>query len=205
MRRELVDLYVRVKSLHAEAHLMHSALMREVEVSGSTTELADIAYAADKIEAFLNDIRKAMTGMKDVAEKRCTTLWVAMGDPDSIRTDYVTATPYPKMMVRMPSRKKEPEEWANMMRDMRIPEEYIITEPSCHPPVEPNWPGMIDYVTDLLAQGKKLPRGLDPSKTYTLYQLRKMPRKEVDAEYRAESKPEELKQETLDDFEERVS
>jgi hypothetical protein len=38
--------------------------------------------------------------------------------------------------------------------------------------VRPHWPGMVSYLTGLMRQGRPLPPGIDPEKTYPRYKLR---------------------------------
>jgi hypothetical protein len=67
----------------------------------------------------------------------------------------------------LPSRKKNPQEWATLMRHMGVSEDLIETQL-----VDLRWPAFQEFVQRLQEQGKPMPPSVDPSRSYTEYKLR---------------------------------
>jgi hypothetical protein len=106
-------------------------------------------------------------------------VWVTKESDEPIRTEYVTASPDVKQMVSLPRRRSNPEGYATLMRYLGIAQELWDVDEESHAAVSFHWPGMIDYVSTLLAQGKPLPPGVDPTSTYPVYKLGLRPKREM--------------------------
>jgi hypothetical protein len=171
-----------MKAAHEDAYKIVLKLKEIVPKTGDVKELADIVHATDSVIKFCKDIEKEARIIHELAEKIGCAIWVRMGCADPIRTPYTTGTPVVKMMVSLPNRNKDPERFATFMESLGIARELWDVPADCKPAVAPNWPGMLDYVSELAAQGRPFPPGVDPDRTYPVYAITVTRRKEPDAE-----------------------
>ena len=185
MLKSAVETYKAVKQLHEEGITWLAELRREVSTLRDVNELADIALAMRESEKLADDLRKQLKQFRETAETACCALWVKehVNDEEitSIQTAHVTATPEVTMACGLPSRKKEPENFAKLMEFLKVPLDLCGDEEEAGP-VSVNWPRMVEHLSALQSQGLPLPPGIDPAKRYPIYRLSPMRRrKEVDA------------------------
>lgn len=138
-------------------------------------QLADTAYAMREAYALLDRLRKDVKAIQDLAEKMACLLYTADATHsanDSIRTGYCTATPDVGLMASLPKKNKDPEGFAAMMQYMGIPDVLWNTPSEDDEAVRPHWPGMVSYLTKLMGEGRPLPPGLNPERTYPVYKLK---------------------------------
>lgn len=144
----------------------------------SIDELADAAFAMREIYNYLDDLRKEVKANKELCERMTCLLWARTSTGDPVRTPFVTATPCIKMTASIPKRSTNLEAWEALMRFLKIPEELWSEEV-----VRPHWPSFVEYTSKLLEQGKPLPDGIDPNKTYPVYSLTLRGKIDVDHGY----------------------
>lgn len=161
-------------NFHETTYSTLQDLIDAIRSTSDVKELADLAFALREISKLADDIRKVANAAKETAEKICCAIAIRDGDCDTIRTKYVTATPNVKMMADLPRRKREPERWRELMIGLGVPEDALDGE---RPVVDVNWKGFVDHISDLAEQGKPLPPGIDPGKTYPVYELSPMTKK----------------------------
>lgn len=178
-----LDLYNRVKRMHAHVYSRLSAL-REAVCSGTINTQADrvdLAFLTRDILNHVLDIRKETESLLHLFEQVTCAVWVQETATDleagstAIKGTLARATPDVKMAATMPSAKREPEAYRSLLTDIGLPASLIDAD--C---VRMHWPGMIEYVSQLVAAGKPLPAGIDPSKTYPQYKLTLVKHKDVD-------------------------
>lgn len=140
----------------------HDRFIKDLHNEVSLEELADMAFALKKISEIFDEIEKKTRNTYELAERLLCMMWAQNGDSDPIRTPYCTITPRIRMAAQIP--KKGTPEYAELMKALGINEELQTSDA-----VRPHWPGLVDFVTELLTQGRPLPAGVDPHKTYPVY------------------------------------
>jgi hypothetical protein len=140
----------------------HDKFVERIHSEGDIKELADMAYALKRIEEMFCDIEKRTRNTYELTERLLCMLWAKSGDSDPIRTEHCTVTPRIRMAAQIP--KKGTPEYEELMTSLGI-----VGEAASSDAVRPHWPGLVEYVTGLLAAGRQLPKGIDTSKTYPVY------------------------------------
>ncbi len=132
-------------------------------------DIVDIAFAMKKCSELADDMRKCCNA---VVQHFSRLICLASGELSvtkvvPIRSEHVTATPQVKMMRGLPSKRKEPEEWANLLKYFGVSQELLDTGI-----VKESYNGMIDFITKQLGEGKNLPPELQNRKEYAIYSCR---------------------------------
>lgn len=149
---------------------------------------ADAAFALHQTSELLDELRKKCDALHDHLAKMIGIGWLGRQmqtlSCEPIRTDYVTATPDVKSAVTQPSPNKDYANYRLFMEDLGVPEHLIALHDDKgnvvrRQVVSVDWKGLIEYITELTAQAKPLPRGVDPSKKYPSYELRYRRRKGI--------------------------
>ena len=181
MLQSAVELYKASRELHEKLYVAINELTPQLRAcQHDIGELADAALVLDKCQKLSEDSEKECRKLLDTIKKAICVLWAQIGDGSPVRTWHVTASPSVKFMVPIPSKSKEPERFEKVMRGLNVPE-ALWNKPDTKAAVVPNWPGMIEYVTELLEKGLPLPDGLDETKKYAVYQVRLTGQKEITA------------------------
>lgn len=150
MSSSYMELLNRVKSLSAD-------LNSETDIE----ELCDSAYAIREAHKQADDLRKKLNALQIKHAQLICALWLRSPDSDKIKTEYCTVTPVIKQIASVPSFRKEPEVYRTLMEALGIPAEMYETGV-----VRPSYEAFCDYISELTAQGKPLPKGLDVAKVY---------------------------------------
>jgi hypothetical protein len=170
MRPEAVELFKRARALHEEAVRMCLTARNDAKKCADTEELADLAFACRKTCDFLTETMKLVRQLGVLSEKIAATVHIATcPNQRSIHTQYVVATPNVKVMASIPRPDSSPKEYAEMMEFFGVPEN--LWKGRTHALVKDHWPGVMEELTRLQAEGKPLPPGLDPEKSYAEYTL----------------------------------
>lgn len=155
-------------------------------------ELVDVAIVAREIARVLNDCRRQCDGLLDLCSRLACVKWVAetqneTGDASTcIHGSLGRGTPDVKEAVTVPSREKNPDEYYRMMKALGA-----VTAAK-KDLVRPHWPGLTEHISNLMKQGKRVPDGVDPRKTYHLYKLSPLTRAaKVDLEVAARAAQED--------------
>lgn len=182
MLTEFADLYTKIKAQHEEIYLAVSKLRDRFRVEGDVEVFADGVYAAAECLKFLEDSTKTLKAFKEGLEKITCAIWVKNGQTEAIKTEFCNVTPRLRMMAQIPTKTKDPERYALLMDHLKIPREVWDVGEDAKSPVSIHWPGMMDYISTLIEQGKPLPPGLDKASTYAVYKASvTKQRKEVNA------------------------
>jgi hypothetical protein len=181
MPTDAVEMYKKTSKTHNEVFLLINNL-RSVAAAGGASDILEIANVAYAIKQSLNLIestRKDLNALHDQFCRLACVRWVqqvemAMTDgtepEDNIKTDFCTATPDIKQIAAIPTRKRDPEGFASLMRFLEIPESVWNVPEECEV-VRPHFPGLVDMLSDRASKGLPLPAGIDPHKTYPQYKL----------------------------------
>lgn len=180
MRQDCKDFVRKVRDLHLETHRLVSEWKAQLGsgMGGNETDIVDLAYATNEMYKWADDVRKQLKQVHEIAERVACLILVTKGVGESVKTEYCSASPHVKQMASVPSRKTKPEEFAKLMDHLGIPRQLWDVSDDDEV-VRPHWPGLMAYLTRLGAEGKPLPPGVDPDKTYAVYSLLIRPRKGV--------------------------
>jgi hypothetical protein len=170
MKAKLVDLYKRARDLHEEFVRADADLRKMVMTCASVEEHADTSYALRETADFVEDVRKRCEAIKKLAEQIACVLYTQMGMKDTIRTDYCSATPDIRTIVTIPRKSSDPENFGKLMTFLGVPPE-LWNAPEESTVVKPHWPGLMAHLHRMQIEGKPLPPGVDPNKTYPEYKL----------------------------------
>lgn len=157
MKQSTVDAYRNVVELHSK---IHAYLQEETEgISNlSLTELADLAYGLRELAKLADDTRKEATKLQTLAEIKACIKWMREQEFGPIRTQYCTATTDIKKCPKLPSRKKDPEAYAQICEWLGLPKEVIESEEELF---RPHWPGVKEQVSKALGRGENPPVPID--------------------------------------------
>lgn len=170
MKLTAQNVYEISSEAHRDGYRQLQELKKLCAVERDMKELADISYALLKSEQALVDLAKEIRMFKEIVDKSLCALWVQSGNPDPIRTEYVTASPGVKMMASLPRHNSDPERYAALMKYLGVKAEFSQGVDG-KDLVRPHWPGFVEHLTQLAEQGKPLPPGIDADKTYPVYQV----------------------------------
>ena len=175
----------RYQSLERMYPAIYSDLSR-LETLAKSSDLtqgdrADAAYAMREISRVVADIRKEADRIKRLLDQVMCVVWTTNCETDdstprSIHGEVAIATPNVKMGVTLPTKNTDPENYRTLMQHFGFSDELIEADA-----VRTHWPGMVQYMTNLMEEGKPLPPGVRPDQTYPIYNttIRKRPEKEV--------------------------
>jgi len=163
------DLYERV-----------SEIKRESATCADLEELADIAYAFRETHKYLADIASETKRAQEAVEKLTCLLWVNTSDGGTIRTKHCSATPQMKLTASIPKKHSHPERHSKLMGHLGVPEKLWKGDLEL---VRIHWPSFVEYTSALEEQGKSLPPGIDADKTYTVYRLRIVKKRNVNEDF----------------------
>jgi len=165
------ELYKRVVSTHNMLHEMIVRINQELTQETEPKELADYAFALHKAAELADDTRKELTKSDNLAQRKACYECVVAGVHGPIKTEYTTATLDIKTCVRIPRKSAEPEAYAKLMQYLGVPEDLYNCEEEKEI-LRPHWPGLMELVSRLCAEGKPLPPGIDPDATFPEYRLK---------------------------------
>lgn len=177
MKQEATDYYSLVQKLYEEHVKRLPQLQESIKRCTDLKELVDYAFAMNRASKFLDDMRKTCDATEMLCERLACLIWVAAEMTGPIRTEHCSATPNIKMIATIPKRSTHPAEFEALMTFLGIPKNLIDEEQG--EVVRAHWPGLVSYLSRLMSEGKPLPPGIDPQKTYPEYHLTLRPKKGV--------------------------
>lgn len=146
--------------------------------SMSLGELVDLQFLLREVADRCDDIGKECRKVQQDAAKMTCILWTAKSlsgeiSGDVVRGDLASGSPHVGQMANIPA--KNTEEYKQLMVALKCPEDLIESGV-----LKVHWPALCDQLQALAAQGRPLPRGLDPSKTFDVYSVVCRAKKGVD-------------------------
>lgn len=166
-------IYAMARAEHGQIYNRLAELRQYLDRCPNQGELADAAYALRKAGELLEDTRKEVKRVEELAIKIACVLWVR--DPANlngkpIKTQYVTASPNVVDMPRLPSRRENPNQFFELLTALGVPQHLQGTDDESSI-IVPHWPGLLKHVEQLAGEGKPLPAGLDSTATYPVYKM----------------------------------
>lgn len=181
MPKDAVSLHKRVREIHAECHILLNRLEQQGKTCNDLAAVTNIAYAMREAAELADDTRKRLEAVGELMQKIACALAIASGDAETIRTDYVTATPQCKMIATPPKRSTNFEAYSKLMEYLGVKKEFWANphEEEC---VSIRFKGIAELISKLSAAGLPLPPGLSAEKTFPVYSLTMRKRKGVEEE-----------------------
>jgi len=181
MLRRIIEKYELMKQVHANVYETLADLRANLQNNQTMENITDQILCLREIAKLAEDLRKEATKLQQTAERVICILWVTQKCGEPIQGEYATGTPDVKQAASLPKRSREPEKYAKLMKHIGISDEQIDSGLlSLH------WPSFTEYLSTLIAEGKPLPPGIDPDKTYPIYTLRLRKCKEPSLEHEKE-------------------
>jgi hypothetical protein len=172
MKQPARDAYVNLMKMYGDYVEHHNELIKMLHEEGAITELADLAYVFKLLDDIVHDMHKKSASSYELAGRLLCLMWAKNGSGESVRTPYCTVTPRIKMAANLP--KRGTDDYVALMNSLGINAEMLETDA-----VRPHWPGLTDFITQRLTEGKPLPAGVDQSSTYPVYGITVLKRKGV--------------------------
>lgn len=171
MLDEAKKLYQSVSTNHRNTYIMAEAIEKLApQLAGDLKETADMTYALQECFDLAEDTLKTLRKLRGNIDKLFCAMTVAGGAVGKVETEHCEATPKVKMSVSLPSRRSDPEKFAAVMKELGIPENMYSGETEF---VRPHFPGMVEYVTNKLANGEPLSAALsDVTRQYPVYSVK---------------------------------
>ena len=139
---------------------------REQMKLSSPEELTDIGFICKKMYEQVDDLRKEIQRLQDLAERLACLKGEVEGKPRFAGT-LATGTPSVSMSANIPHPKKNPEQYTQLCDYLGVPEQMVQWDL-----FRIHWPGFKEFFTAQMAAGKPVPPGVDVDKTHAHYKLR---------------------------------
>jgi hypothetical protein len=158
------EYFAAILQLFEDFTVKHQELTVMINNNNTLEELADIAYTLQRCRDMLHSMHKQASGSFDLVTRFACVKWAQRGEGEPIRTEYCTVTPSVRMCAKVP--RKEDESYEALMNHLGVNSDMLKYDT-----VRPHWPGLVDYITERLTEGKPLPPGVDPNTKYPVYSI----------------------------------
>jgi hypothetical protein len=176
-RETLTEMGQEATTFHAKMYRLLSNLEAATKKGIDLKTMADTAYYCREVDKLLQDLKVHANRVRKLAQDIGCLVWAQIGKEEPIRTEYCTASPKVKMMASLPHHKRQPEQYRELMAYMGLdPKLWDCEEPA----VKLSFNGMIDVLTQAAEDGKPLPPGVEPDKTYPVYDFHMLSKKGID-------------------------
>lgn len=155
MNKESKELYEETKRYFTKRVLAHQKLEQN---TASLEDCVDAVYAIRESVNYLEQVRKDLEKLSGILQQ-VTCISLISRHKKSYKTDYCTATKKSSVSYGIPTKKKEPEKYVELMSSLGIPADVIRDEL-----VRVHWPAFKEYCANLQEKGEQPPVGIDPSK-----------------------------------------
>jgi hypothetical protein len=162
MKKAAKDAYAKLMAMYGDYVEHHNELVKLMHEEGHITELADLAYVLRQLDDMIHDMHKKSASTYELAGRLLCLMWAKNGSDEPVRTPYCTITPKIKMAANLPKRGSD--EYIALLTSMGFTAEMLETDA-----VRPHWPGLTDFITQRLTEGRALPAGLNQASTYPVY------------------------------------
>ena len=181
MLDEAKKLYQSVSTNHRNAYIMSEAIEKLApKLAGDMIETADMTYALQECFDLAEDTLKTLRALRKSIDKLFCAMTVQGGVVGKVNTEYCEAQPKVKMSVSPPTSNNNREAFVELMTELGVPESLLGNGDDKAEIVRPHFPGMIDFVTDKLANGEPLPKALsDVQRQFPVYSVKIQSRKGV--------------------------
>lgn len=157
-----------MKAVYLSCYELISVLRDELRAGKfDLKDMVNAIYVMREIAKLADDLRKENEGVLHLFENVACAMWVTNSEAKSIKGALATGTPDVKLALKIPNARTEPEAYAKLMKHFGIPMQVVSDKI-----MKPYWPGLCAYISTLSEEGKPLPPGVDPDKTYPTYKMR---------------------------------
>jgi len=159
--------------------------IRDGETGLSQEDRADLVYFVKHMFDIFDDLRKETRVSREMLDAIICTVWITQQSGErSVKGDLASAMPRLTTQPRIPSPKKEPTKYGQLLKNLGVTNEDVIARGV----LRLHWPSMVNWCTECSEQGLPLPAGVDPSDNESGYAttIRKRPDVDLD-EYRKEA------------------
>lgn len=172
----LLKEYSKIKGVYLTCYSQLATIRDETkEGTYSMEELVNLVYISREISKLTNDLRKETDGIVHILEQVACVVHLTRSEGKPIRASLATGSPSMKLSVNIPHRERNPEDFEALMNYFGI-DLNSITDRA----VRPHWPAICEMVSVLAEEGKPLPPGINPDKTYPTYTLRITAKRDLD-------------------------
>jgi len=174
----LLEQYVGLRQCYLDTYALLAEIrdcVREHKADYKITNNVDFLYVMRETSKIANDLRKECDGIIKIFENVTCALWVTQNEAGPIRGALATGSPDLKVGVNLPNQNREPEKFEALMNFFKIPNDAVKNKV-----VKLYWPGLCEHISNLIEEGKPLPPGIDPTKTYPTYSVRILMFKNLD-------------------------
>jgi hypothetical protein len=174
----LQDIKIKFQSLHPELYNWLSTTIEDVQQNKFSIEtITDQAFLCRELETFFQEMTKLVRSRKDLCIK-IMGLYLAMQSlenpetvQDKLTGEIAVCRVEPKTMPKIPA--KGTPEYGEFLRNLGVPEQLIKSGLICA-----DFKGVMEYVTQLSGEGRKLPNGITQSWTSYVGTFRSKNKKE---------------------------
>lgn len=144
----------------------------QVKDGPSNEDLTNLVYITKKTSELCDDLRKELNELDGLAGKIVCAKWMKANANDvsaaqPIRATVATGTPDLGQIAAIPKPKSDPEGYSKLLTFLGVPDDKHESGM-----IRVHWPSFQKHCNELASQGKPLPPGIDPSKTYPDYKLK---------------------------------
>ena len=167
MEKTFIQNDQRIRAKHVEEfhHALQEAILntRDAMHAVSFQEASDIGYFWKWIADMMDHCRKEADKLSKQAQAVAVDRWMQMPEQlrgDKIVMDEYTGVPDVEMSASIPSRTADPDNYDAFMKWLGLPQHLLDAGL-----MRVHWPTLAKKITELMAEGKPLPDGIDPTKT----------------------------------------
>jgi hypothetical protein len=172
-RHVALALYKQIKETHADIFLKLTRLKDTAATSEDCTELVDMVACLKKAEDLARDMRYEIEKTYQKLEHVTCVRYIQqglLGEP--IRSEWVTGSPNSKSIPILPTKKGDPVAYGKLCAFFGVPDDDVF---------RPNWPALSQKLSEMQAQLKPLPPGIDPEKMIPAYTVKCLFKQDIDS------------------------
>ena len=148
--------------------------MQELFESATTLdEITDTIYAIRDSVEYLENIRKELNKIKYQLEQMACVAILARNEK-SCCTEYCCGTKRMSQDFSIPTKKKDPKRYNELMATLGIPQQVTDREL-----VRVHWPAFKEYCAELQERGENPPAGIDPKNGHPCYSVAIRKKKDI--------------------------
>lgn len=164
-----INAHEQSEKFYQETYQAVSRIATELRSRNSTltqADRADLLYFLKKTAEMLDDLRKEFNSSAELLANIIASVHIHQANTEtSVRGGIALATPTYRTAPRIPSATKEPLRYAAILRGLGVTNEEVIEKGV----LGFHWPRMVEWLSELAAQGKPNPEGIDPEDTEPVY------------------------------------
>lgn len=170
MHKQVTDtraMYTRVETMHRVVYGLLIQVrdeLRDAELSQG--DRVDLSFLLREMAKMFKDLEKESRLLRENNDNIVCFKAISSQSVENIKGEIATGTPQVKTTAKLPSRSRDPEAFYQLMEDLGVPPESVAQDA-----VRPHYPGMLELISQRVADGKNPPRGIDPTTMHPTYTL----------------------------------